>query len=102
MFISLLTAKKESAGFAVIESFALRLICVEPGYQRRGIGSALLEEAESYVSRKGFDKLLTGGVSSEFLIGADKAAKGFFEKKGFRKALIKSRLTAWHAICLQI
>ena len=84
MFISLLTAKTESAGFAVIESFALRLICVEPGYQRRGIGSALLEEAESYVSRKGFDKLLTGGISSKFLIGADKAAEGFFEKKGFR------------------
>lgn len=74
----------ETAGFAIIESFALRLICVNPGYQRRGIGSALLKEAEKYIAGKGFDKLITGGVSSKFLIGADKSAEGFFEKNGFR------------------
>ena len=35
----------EPLGFAVTEGAALRLICVEPGSQRRGIGSLLLEKA---------------------------------------------------------
>ena len=70
-------------GFAITEGAALRLICVDPGSQRKGIGSNLLAEVEKYVSGQGFEKLYTGGVSSKFLIGADKASVGFFEKKGF-------------------
>lgn len=73
----------EAAGFALTEGAALRLICVSPGYQRRGIGSRLLAEAEKYAAEQGFEKLYTGGVSSKFLIGADKEACGFFEKKGY-------------------
>lgn len=72
-----------TAGFAVVEGPALRLICVRPEYQRRGIGAELLSEAEGYVREKGFDCLLTGGVSSKFLIGADRNTAGFFEKNGF-------------------
>ncbi|MBR6102890.1 MAG: GNAT family N-acetyltransferase [Ruminococcus sp.] len=71
------------AGFALVDAPAVRLICVRPEYQRRGIGSALLAEAESYSAEQGFDRLLTGGVSSKFLIGADKSTAGFFEKKGY-------------------
>ena len=70
-------------GFAITEGAALRLICVDPGSQYKGIGSQILSEAEKYVSNQGFEKLYTGGVSSKFLIGADKASVGFFEKKGF-------------------
>ena len=73
----------EPLGFAVTEGAALRLICVEPGSQRRGIGSLLLKKAEEQVRAQGFEKLYTGGVSSKFLIGADKQTAGFFEKKGF-------------------
>ena len=70
-------------GFAITEGAAIRLICVAPEYQNQGIGSRLLAEAEKYVSGQGFEKLYTGGVSSKFLIGADKTSAGFFEKKGF-------------------
>ena len=73
----------EPVGFAVIDAPSVRLICVKPEYQRRGIGSELLAEAEGYVRERGFDRLLTGGVSSKFLIGADKASAGFFAKRGF-------------------
>ena len=70
-------------GFALCEKNAVRLICVRPGYQRRGTGSVLLESAERYIADKGFEKALIGGVSSKFLIGADKASAGFFEKNGY-------------------
>ena len=73
----------EPAGFAILEKSAIRLICVKPEYQRRGIGSRLLKEAERYAAEKGFEKLLTGGVSSKFLIGADKSSAGYFGKNGF-------------------
>lgn len=73
----------EPLGFAVTEGAALRLICVEPGSQRRGIGSLLLKKAEDQVRAKDFEMLYTGGVSSKFLIGADKKTAGFFEKNGF-------------------
>jgi len=74
---------RDPVGFAITEGAALRLICVEPTSKSQGIGSRLLAEAEKYVSGQGFEKLYTGGVSSKFLIGADKATAGFFEKKGF-------------------
>ena len=70
-------------GFAIVEGAALRLICVAPEYQRKGIGSRLLSEAESCAAEQGQDMLLTGGASSKFLIGADKTASGFFEKHGY-------------------
>ena len=74
----------EAVGFALVDAPALRLLCVRPEFRGRGIGSKLLEEAEKYSAEKGFDKLLTGGVSSKFLIGADKATAGFFGKKGYK------------------
>ena len=73
----------ELVGFALTEGPALRLICVKPEHRNRGIGSALLADAESCVCGLGFEKLYTGGVSSKFLIGADKNSAGFFEKQGF-------------------
>ena len=73
----------EPAGFAVVEKAAVRLICVNPGYQRRGIGSQLLSGCERYIAENGFDKVFIGGVSSKFLIGADKASAVFFEKNGY-------------------
>ena len=74
---------KNPIGFALTEGAAIRLICVEPGSQRQGIGARLLAESEKYISAQGFDKAYTGGVSSKFLIGADKHTAGFFENNGF-------------------
>lgn len=71
------------AGFALTEGQVLRLICVLPEHRHKGIGSELLAKAEAYAAEQGFDSLLTGGVSSKFLIGADKTSWGFFERNGF-------------------
>ncbi len=73
----------EPVGFAIVEGAALRLICVLPAYQGKGIGSRLLSAAESYAAKQGCDMLLTGGASSKLLIGADKTTSGFFEKHGY-------------------
>ena len=70
-------------GFAITEGPSLMLLCVDPNFQHKGIGTHLLEEAEKYISGQGHDKIYTGGVSSKFLIGADKTTAAFFEKKGF-------------------
>ena len=75
--------EENMTGFAITEGPSIMLICVAPDYQRQGIGANLLAEAEKYVKDQGFDKIYTGGVSSKFLIGADKTTSAFFEKNGF-------------------
>ena len=75
--------ERNTLGFAIIEGSAIRMICVDPVFQRQGIGASLLAEAEKYLYDQGYDKIYTGGVSSKFLIGADKATAGFFENNSF-------------------
>jgi len=69
--------------FAIVEDFAIRLICVEPSKQGHGIGTKLLSNIEKYAHDKGLDKIITGGVSSKLFIGATSESWGFFEKQGF-------------------
>ena len=69
--------------FATTENSALRLICVSPDHQRRGIGTHLLKQAEDQVKSQGFTTIYTGGVTSKFLIGADQKTADFFRKHGF-------------------
>ncbi len=73
----------EICAFAIVEDSAIRLLCVSPSKQRRGIGTALFADIEKYAESKGFDELLTGGVSSKLFIGATSESWGFFEKMGF-------------------
>lgn len=73
-------------GFVITEGAALRLICVAPEHRHRGIGRLLLSEAEGYIASQGFRTAFTGGVSSRFLIGADKSSWGFFEGQGYTSA----------------
>ena len=73
----------ELLGFAVTEKNAVRLICVSPKARCRGIGRELMSRAEAQIRAEGFTEALTGGVSSKFLIGADKNSWGFFEKLGY-------------------
>lgn len=70
-------------GFALVEDFAIRLICILPDYQRNGLGTKLLLEAEHYIKSNNFEKVITGGVSSGFIIGADYRTWSFFEKNGY-------------------
>ncbi len=72
------------AGFAMVEKDALRLLCVLPEYQGRGIGSALVRRAESVALSSGAETLTVGGTSpSRLLIGAPEKSVGFFEKHGY-------------------
>lgn len=70
--------------FALVEDFAIRLICVLPEHQKKGIGRKIVTEIEKDLQDKGYEKALTGGVSSRFAIGATKESWGFFEKCGYK------------------
>ena len=73
----------EICAFAVVEDFAIRLMCVTPSKQGKGIGTKLLSDIEKHARDKGFDKIITGGASSRLFIGAPSENWGFFEKQGF-------------------
>ena len=72
-----------TCAFAIVEDFAIRLMCVLPSKQKHGIGTKLLSNIEKYAFDKRFDKIITGGVSSKLFIGATSSSWGFFEKRGF-------------------
>ncbi|MCQ2540257.1 MAG: GNAT family N-acetyltransferase [Acetatifactor sp.] len=72
------------AGFAIVDDYAIRLLCVAPQMQRKGIGTKLLADIEENLASKGYEKCLTGGVSSKMFIGAVEESWGFFEKNGYK------------------
>lgn len=78
--------ENEICAFAIMEDFAIRLMCVIPSKQRQGIGTKLLADIELYSQKKGFDRIITGGVSSGLFIGAPSESWEFFEKQGFVSA----------------
>lgn len=73
----------EICAFAIIEDFAIRMICVTPSKQGRGIGTKLISDIEKHAENKRYDKIITGGVSSKLFIGATSDSWNFFEKQGF-------------------
>ncbi len=76
--------KGQSAGFAMLEKDALRLLCVLPEYQGKGIGSSLLRSAEDCARSAGAETLTVGGTNpSRLLIGAPEQSVDFFEKRGY-------------------
>ena len=75
---------KTLAGFAMLERNMLRLLCVLPEYQGKGIGTALLSRAEKAALQAGEKKMIIGGTGpTRLFIGAPEKAKGFFEKQGY-------------------
>ena len=73
----------EICAFAIVEDFAIRLICVIPSKQGKGIGTKLISDIEEYAQNRGFEKIITGGGSSKLFIGAISESWEFFEKQGF-------------------
>jgi ribosomal protein S18 acetylase RimI-like enzyme len=71
-------------GFALLCKNELVLICVLPSFQRRGVGSKLLCEAEKRIKAAGFDSIKIGGSISA-LQGVPElyCGKAFFEKNGY-------------------
>ena len=74
----------QRVAYSFIEKNALRLLCVLPEYQGKGIGTTLLKQSEKYIKKQGYEEILTGGVSSGLFIGAPEKSVGFFEKYGFQ------------------
>ena len=73
----------ERIAFAAVEGENLRLLCVHPRYQNRGIGTELLWAAEDLIRKQGGKMARTGGPHSHLLIGAPSEAKPFFERRGY-------------------
>ena len=64
----------------------IALIAVHPGYQRRGVGTALLAAAEGQLAAEGVTKLIAGGGYHHFMPGVlegCEAAGAFFAARGY-------------------
>jgi len=55
----------EICAFAIVEDFAIRLICVIPPKQGHGIGTKLISDIEKYAVNRGFDNIITGCNSTK-------------------------------------
>ncbi len=71
---------RESNGFAVCDKKKVALLCVAPGEQKKGIGSALLSQCEQYIKGNGNSSVSIGG---NMIIGAAESSYGFFSKRGY-------------------
>lgn len=75
-----------AAGFAVVRADALLLLCVAPEHQNRGIGSALLTEAEALLTPHG--RAVLGHAPDTYIfpgvpMDSQTDAHAFFEKRGY-------------------
>ncbi|MBQ8825815.1 MAG: GNAT family N-acetyltransferase [Oscillospiraceae bacterium] len=80
----------ELAGFAYIYRNCLRLICVHPEFQGKGIGSNILRKAEELVKNAGYSGITAGGLDSALFIGEviskeqfGAQGPGFLKKHGY-------------------
>ncbi len=79
-----------TAGYSAVKDNYIRLLCVGPEYQGKGIGTELLRRSEEAVLSKGFDSVILGGTDSELFIGAVTPEEQwndmrcfFFEDRGY-------------------
>ena len=70
-------------GYAITENGALWLLCVLPEFQKQGIGSQLLRQAEDKARQAGAEKMTVGGRDSRLFPGMPEQSRGFFEKHGY-------------------
>ena len=77
-------------GFAYVYRSCLRLLCVDPEYQGRGIGSEILAEAEELVRNANYSGITAGGLDSALFIGEvisreqfEAQGPGFLKKHGY-------------------
>ena len=74
------------AGFAVVRRNALLLLCVQPECRNRGVGSALLKQAEALM--RPYGRAVLGHAPDTYIfpgvpMGGDSDAHAFFEKRGY-------------------
>lgn len=73
-------------GFAVVRDNSISILCVHEDYRRRGIGSSLLEEAESHIKQNGGTKITLGQGSRYIFQGVPEENPGtvdFFKHHGY-------------------
>jgi len=73
----------ERVAYAAMEGNVLRLLCVLPQWQGKGIGRGLMEEAEAFARQTGKGEIIIGGRDGDLFIGSPETAAGFFEKRGY-------------------
>ena len=78
-------AQGQLAGYALIHSGSIPVLCVAEEYRRKGIGSRLLASAEGYVRGLGEEKIALGCGPYYLLQGVPKVGENvsFFEKRGY-------------------
>lgn len=89
-----LNNKKEIIGFVLVQlqenssqGFLMTLL-VAPDYRRRGIGSALLKQAESYLNMNGKTRIkISPAAKNHFCLGLelDSHEHGWFTQRGFQE-----------------
>ncbi|MBQ2823653.1 MAG: GNAT family N-acetyltransferase [Oscillospiraceae bacterium] len=79
-----------AAGFVLVYRSNVRLLCVHPEYQGRGIGTALMKQAEEHIAGNGYMSITAGGLDSGLFIGEviskeqfDAQGSGFLSRCGF-------------------
>ena len=75
----------ELQGVLILEGNTILLLCVRPEMRKQGLGSRLLEEAESTLSSMGFEEVLLYSAADHILPGAPMRPEisAFFEKRGY-------------------
>lgn len=72
-------------GYALLRGASITVLAVDPAYRHHGIGTSLLERAETWAESRGYRRLVTGYGSDYVIQGvpAEENAHLFFEKRGF-------------------
>lgn len=75
-------------GAAVVHGEVIYLLCVEPEYRRRGIGSMLLQRAEEAIRAGGHARAVIGAGDGYLTPGVPmkEQAHRFFEERGYKHA----------------
>lgn len=80
------TLDQHVVGFAVLNKENITLLCVDPDYRKRGVGSSLLAEAEQEIAGNGSKKITLGCGNGYILQGVPEEhpeAAAFFQKRGY-------------------
>ena len=80
-----ITSYERLIAFAAIENNHIAVLCVHPDYQGRGYGRNLLNKCEREIFSQGYDKIILGRNSSDFVWGAliNSSSHHFFERYGY-------------------
>ena len=75
-------------GVSVVKDNVVYLLCVDKGFQRRGIGMQLLRQSEEHIASNGFTKVIIGAGNEYIMPGIpmNKGAHNFFAKRGYTHA----------------